>query len=746
MSLRAILDALRTVPLAPRPAARRAAFRPRLEPLGDRWVPSFNPAVPYAAGANPAAVVAADFDGDGVLDLAVANNGGSTISLLRGNGDGTFQPAVDSATGTGPLSVAVGDFDGNGKLDLATANSSDVSVLLGNGDGTFAAPASVPLSDGSSPQSVAVGDFNADGKMDLGVASNLYQPGYYYTGWYGYLYWQPGYYDGTAHVLIGDGLGGFSDTGGAWLGNGYQWSAAVADLTGDGNMDFAGVGPDNGAAAVLAGNGLGGLSWPTNYYTGGAPLAVAAGDVNGDGKTDLVASGAYNTVGVLPGDGLGGFGPLQTYATGSYPVSVALADFNADGRPDIATANYSGGDMSVLLSRANGTFTPAINSAAGSNPWGVAAGDFNADGWPDAATANYYGGDASVLVNDHAWTPADAPTVGVGDVTVTEGNTGSVSATFTLTLSAAYGQPVTVHFVTADGGATAGSDYTAGSADVTIPAGQTTQTFTVAVLGDRLPESTEYFFVNLSGATNAFVGDGQGVGTILDNEPRISVNDVTVTEGNTGSVNATVTVRLSVAYDEPVTVHFDTANGTATAGSDYTAASGDVTVAAGQTSQTFTVAVLGDRAFEPTETFAVNLSSPSSNALISDAQGIVYILDDEPRIAINDVRKNEGNGNGKNNSTPFTFTISLSAAYDQAVTVNYATADGTAKVSDNDYVAASGSVTFAPGETSKTITVSVKPDKKLEADEWFAVNLSGASSNALIADSTGIGWILNDDH
>src|SRR5581483_11050014 len=96
-------------------------------------------------------------------------------------------------------------------------------------------------------------------------------------------------------------------------------------------------------------------------------------------------------------------------------------------------------------------------------------------------------------------------------------------------------------------------------------------------------------------------------------------------------------------------------------------------------------------------------------------------------------------------TTPFVFTVSLSVAYDQAVTVTFATADGTAKVSDKDYLAASGTVTFAPGETAKTITVSVKRDKKPEPDEWFAVNLSGASSNALVGDPQGIGWILDDD-
>jgi len=129
---------------------------------------------------------------------------------------------------------------------------------------------------------------------------------------------------------------------------------------------------------------------------------------------------------------------------------------------------------------------------------------------------------------------------------------------------------------TADITAAAGSDYTAASGDVIIPAGQTSATFTVAVKGDRLAEPTETFVVNLRASTNATIADGQGIGTILDDEPRISINDVTVTEGNTGAVNATFTVSLSAASDVAVTVHYQTANGSATAGSDYAAASGDL--------------------------------------------------------------------------------------------------------------------------------------------------------------------------
>src|SRR5205823_14917281 len=124
--------------------------------------------------------------------------------------------------------------------------------------------------------------------------------------------------------------------------------------------------------------------------------------------------------------------------------------------------------------------------------------------------------------------------------------------------------------------------------------------------------------------------------------PRASVNDVTVTEGNTGSVNATFTVTLSALSDADVTVHYATANDTALAGSDYAAKSGDVIVPHGQISQTFTVAVTGDRVFEPTESYFVNLSSPV-NAGISDGQGVGTIIDNEPRISIDNVSKKEGN-------------------------------------------------------------------------------------------------------
>jgi Calx-beta domain len=314
---------------------------------------------------------------------------------------------------------------------------------------------------------------------------------------------------------------------------------------------------------------------------------------------------------------------------------------------------------------------------------------------------------------------------------------------FTVSLSAPSTQAVSVHFATADAGASAGTDYQAVAGTLTIPAGQTTGTITVLVNGDRLPESNETFFVDLSSPTDAIIADGRGVGTTVDDEPWVTLNDLTVTEGNAGTVNATFTVRLSVAYDIPVTVHYDTADGTATAGSDYVAAAGDVIVAAGQTTAPLPIAVIGDRSPEFTENFVVNVRN-TTNAYTIGSWGTGTILDNDngPRISISDVSKKEGK---KNQTTQFTFTVTLSAAYDQAVTMSYRTVDGTAKTSDTDYVAKTGTLTFAPGETTKTITITVNGDNKREAIETFSVDLFGLSGNAMFSKSRGIGTILNDD-
>jgi hypothetical protein len=333
--------------------------------------------------------------------------------------------------------------------------------------------------------------------------------------------------------------------------------------------------------------------------------------------------------------------------------------------------------------------------------------------------------------------------ISISDLSPTEGNSGTTPFTFTVSLSGASGATVTVNYATVNGTAAAGSDYQANSGSLTFDPGQTSRTVTVLVNGDRLGEANETFSVNLSSPSNAVILDGEGVGTIVDDEPRIiSFHDVSGPEGHSGTTPWTFTVNLSAASDAPVTVDFATQDGTAIAGQDYLAASGTLTFAPGKTSKTITVQVIGNDVVEGDDTFFVNLSG-ATNALIADGQAVGTIEDDEPRtISFNyDLWSTEGNGDW--GATYFTFTVSLSAASKAPVTVNFATQDGTA-IAGEDYLAASGTLTFAPGETSKMITVEVSGDTMFEDDETFFVNLGGAT-NALIADGEGVGTIVNED-
>lgn len=220
--------------------------------------------------------------------------------------------------------------------------------------------------------------------------------------------------------------------------------------------------------------------------------------------------------------------------------------------------------------------------------------------------------------------------ISVNDVTVTEGDASGVTAVFAVSLSAAVGQTVTVQFATADGTATAGSDYLPVSGTLTFPPGIVARTVAVPVQGDVLDEDDETFTVNLSNPTGAAIADGQGVGTLADNDPLpfLFVGDCAAVEGSTGATPCDFAVLLAPVSGRTVSVAYATANGSATAGIDYTPASGTLTFPAGTTQQAVTVDVLGDVAQEADETFSLDLSSASS-AVLADGQGIGTILDDD---------------------------------------------------------------------------------------------------------------------
>jgi hypothetical protein len=375
---------------------------------------TFLPAQSFPTGYNSNSVAVGDFNGDGTPDLAVANQGSNNVSVLLGKGDGTFQTAQTFTAGPGPRSVAVADFNGDGRPDLAVAGGSMVSVLLGQGDGTFLPAQSYGAGFGS--RSVAVGDFNGDGKPDLAVANEGTTP----------------LFNGTVSVLLGQGDGTFLPAL-SYAAGSLPVSVAVGDFNGDGKLDLAvanqGTYPfTNAGVSVLLGQGDGTFQTAVHYAAEGLPVSVAVGDFNGDGKPDLAVANDYG-VSVLRGQGDGTFLPAQTFPAAFHPSSVAVGDFNGDNTPDLAvTSGFFGnpGKVSVLLGKGDGTFPAAPHFPAGAYPESVAVGDFNGDGTPDLAVANdvYPNGTVSVLLGkgDGSFLPAQSYAAGNRPTSVAVGD------------------------------------------------------------------------------------------------------------------------------------------------------------------------------------------------------------------------------------------------------------------------------------------------------------------------------------
>jgi cysteine-rich repeat protein len=339
------------------------------------------------------------------------------------------------------------------------------------------------------------------------------------------------------------------------------------------------------------------------------------------------------------------------------------------------------------------------------------------------------------IVND------DNPMLSIGDISLSEGNSGTRQAVFTVKLSQASPSTVTYSVATADSTAKAGSDYVASAlSGQAIAAGQTSRTFSVTVNGDTAYEANESFTANLTAATVS-ISDGLGRATILNDDLyTLTVGDVAIAEGNSGTRLATFTVRLSQARTIPVTYTIATANVTALAGSDYVARTLSDTIPAGQTSRVFSVTINGNTTVEPNETFAVNLSG-ATGASILDSRAIGTIRnDDGPTLSVNDVAVSEGNSGSK----PATFTIRLSQPSANAVTYRITTANGTATAASGDYATRTLNDTIPAGATTRVFSVMVNGNTTVEPNETFTVNL-GSVAGATVLDGQGLGTIVNDD-
>lgn len=597
-----------------------------------------------------------------------------------GNGDNTYK--ADYA-----LVVDVGGDDtylnNGGGADSVVLRAAAALVDLG-GDDVFGAA--------DHPNSVGVNGGGSGGAgllVDAG-GTDRYSAGDRGTNGGGSL--------GTGMLIDVAGDDHYTSGGGATNGGAIQGSGMLLDLSGD---------DDYGASARTAGasNGGGGTSGVGALVDGGGDDSYAAmgSPANGGG-----AAGSGFLVDAAGDD-------AYTGTDGGVNGGAALgAGFLLD----------AGGDDAYRAGRfgANGAGSSVLG-VPGSGLLLDAGGD---DVYEDGETPPGTGRNKSVVPKGEVGAQVDIGSgivVSVGDATVAEGDSGTSDMVFTVSLDAPSPAGTSVQYATADGTAEAASDYTAASGTVTIPAGRQTTTVAVKVNGDVTPEADETFFLKLTGADHAAVGDGQGRGTIISDEG-VAAADTQVFENDAGTTDALFSVTVSPPSDRTVTLHYTTADETATVGVDYLARSGTLTFAPGQTMATVAVPVVGDTDDETDETFALELSSPVNTA-IRRPKAIAVIRDDDGTggIRVGDTKAVEGG------SAVFTVIDDAPGDYNapDPVIVDYETADGTA-TADADYEPARGRVRLSQDESTSqlraTITVPVRADDVVEADEAFVLSLS----------------------
>jgi hypothetical protein len=334
------------------------------------------------------------------------------------------------------------------------------------------------------------------------------------------------------------------------------------------------------------------------------------------------------------------------------------------------------------------------------------------------------------------------PSVEFSAATYTAGESAG-TATITATLSDQSGFTVTVNYATSNGTATAGADYTAASGTLTFAPGQTSQTFSVPILEDVLNEGIEAVNLTLSVPSNAILGTPASASLRIDDNdplPTVQFSGPTYSVVESAGI-ATITVSLSEPSGRIVSVDYTASDGTATAGSDYTAVFGRVDIPALQTSGIFTVPILPDSDVEADETVNLSLSGPSNASLGAQSSATLTIGDDDapPTVQFSAAAYSVGESDGS-----ATVTVSLSGPSEQTVTVNYATSNGTA-TAGADYTAANGTLTFNPGQTSQTFSVSILPDSDDEVDETVNLSLSGPSNATLGTPASATLTIGDDD-
>lgn len=341
--------------------------------------PATTPFPPPAAVTSPVAVVAGDFNNDGVPDLVSADGTSGRIAIQLGRGDGTFQAPQACATISPPTSLIAADLNGDGRLDLAVASADGLVVLLGTGDGTFRPQPTITLPAGR-PLAVVAGDFNGDHHLDLAAADST---------------------DGV-WVFLGTGRGTFEPAGRFDLPDGAGPTAMTAgDFEGRGRLSLAVAEGNRDAVAVLPGRGDGTFGLAVEYRVQVDPVSLVAADFTGAGRDDLAVAnhggqGEENdgSVSMLLSNPGGTFQDTDPDAisqgVGSAPVAIAVGHFNGNGHNalDLATAESTYGTTSILIGHGDGTFVRADGPSVGGAPAALAVADFDGSGSSDLAVGN----------------------------------------------------------------------------------------------------------------------------------------------------------------------------------------------------------------------------------------------------------------------------------------------------------------------------------------------------------------------
>jgi hypothetical protein len=714
-------------------------------------------------GSDLTSLAVADFNGDGKQDITMVSLnmfGGDppgTKWVLLGNGDGTFREPEHYPGQASAVSVA--DFNGDGKPDLLVfeSNIDSFGILLNQGGGTFAAE--IVTHPGAQIGFIRSGDFNQDGHLDV-IASTLY---------------------GDA-LLLGKGDGTFGDA--VYYATGPARAGLAIDFNGDGKLDFV-VPRDKsftttGPVLTILENKF--APPPVTLM-----LAPIAGRAVAEGTTvSLTASatdsepshrltysldpGAPDGATIDPKTGAFSFAAASGPAAHAITVRVTDADVPAVSTTqtflisvsDVAPSVSAGGDASALagvLFTRDGSFTdPGAETWFASVDYGDGAGTQPVELNPDKtfhlqhvyATAGTY--PVTVVVSDnggqsgtsHFSLSVSAPQPSAVQVTAAPAvvDEANGKAVFTITRTGDTRGTAVVQYATADGTALAGQEYLATSGSLAFGPGESSRSITVEVLHDAIVEGPSTFQVQLLGATSAALGTAKSATvTILDStapgQLAFAASALTV---RAGSGQATITVARSGGTDGDVTVHYQTTDGTARAGVDYTAASGTLTFAWGESSQQIVIPLVGAVA-QADKAFTLTLSDPGGGtALGAIRQATVTITSGVRSHGVLSFDRSSYPV-GKNGQAALTITRSGGAAGIVSVEVVTIASDAARGV---DTIPAARRLTFAPGETSKTVIANLARDRLLGANLKLRVELREPSGGATLGGVTSAPLIVQN--